>query len=130
MNWSRARTPGVVLALLPIAVACSTAASGSYEVSTKPFVTHLGSRWDVRFKITFTASGSAHINPVQFYVREPDGTHISWGSGDVSILGGSDELAGTQLADGEKVTGFLDFDAPTVHGTLIYGPNGKELTKF
>jgi hypothetical protein len=59
------------------------------------------------------------INPLDFYVREPDGTHVE----EQCCAQFGPELDAVTLAKGEKTAGTMVFDVKVTHGALVYAPN-------
>jgi hypothetical protein len=62
------------------------------------------------------------INPFDFYVREPDGTHVE----EQCCAQFGPELDAVTLAQGEKTAGAIVFDVKATHGALVYAPNSGE----
>lgn len=75
------------------------------------------------FTITATAlSGHTFdVNPLDFYVRLPDGTHVTSMDGSTYFTD-SGELHAVTLTPGETIKGLVSFDVTTGPATLVYAP--------
>ncbi len=78
----------------------------------------------VSFSVALVAAtDGVDYNEWNWYVRTGNGSHVDPASWKDPSLG-----SGTAHA-GEKVTGYVTFDAP-VHGTLVYAPSGEAIGEW
>lgn len=105
----------------------SVVSATSSQSPLTEFASRPANGYFVTFKIAGTGAAgittSFDINPFDFYVLEPDGSHYDQSSGNALENEPDPQLNATSLNGGENVSGNVTYDVPAPHGELVYAPN-------
>jgi hypothetical protein len=77
-------------------------------------------------QVTYTAAAGKNLeaNALDWYAKTPSGQHYDYSSGNaMQALNSSQMLTAATINGGETTTGWISFDVPAGHGTIVYAPN-------